>query len=204
MPVAVDRAQLDVGSRAELRRWLEENHESSPGVWFVRWKKGRPRHVPYGDIAEEALCFGWIDSQARPLDDDRSLILLTPRRPNSKWSKVNKERIERLEAAGQMHPAGLATVDQAKASGTWNALDDVDALVEPPDLTEALDRNPAARHTWDGFPPSAKRAILTWILSAKRPETRAKRRRGGRGRGRRGPEGQRVAPARDLRSGRPT
>jgi uncharacterized protein YdeI (YjbR/CyaY-like superfamily) len=171
----VDRPQLDVASRAELRRWLDENHESSSGVWFVRWKKGRPRHVPYGDIAEEALCFGWIDSQARPLDDDRSLILLTPRRPTSMWSKVNKERIERLEASGQMRPAGRAAVDGAKVSGTWSALDDIDALVEPPDLTEALDGNAAAREAWDGFPPSAKRAILAWILSAKRPETRAKR-----------------------------
>jgi uncharacterized protein YdeI (YjbR/CyaY-like superfamily) len=170
-----DREHLDVGSRAELRAWLAANHQTSDGVWFVRWKKGTDRHVPYEDVAQEALCFGWIDGQARPLDEDSSLILLTPRRPTSGWSRVNKNRIELLEAAGLIEPAGHAAIEVARANGSWEALDQVEALVEPDDLTAALDAQPDARREWDAFPPSAKKLLLGWIYSAKRPETRANR-----------------------------
>ena len=142
----------------------------------MTWKKGSGGpHVPYGDVVEEALCFGWVDSLPRKLDDQRSQLLVTPRKPGSRWSKLNRERVERLSAAGRMAPAGLAVVEAAKADGTWTALDAVEALEEPGDLRAALDAEPEARRQWDAFPRSTRRGILEWILAAKRPETRAAR-----------------------------
>ncbi|HEX5366630.1 MAG TPA: YdeI/OmpD-associated family protein [Acidimicrobiales bacterium] len=172
----VDRPQVEVTSRRELRRWLAHRHATSPGIWLVRWKRHvADRHVTYEAVVEEALCFGWVDSQPRALDARRSMLLLTPRRPASRWSAANKARIERLTADGRMAPAGLAAVATARANGAWGALDQVDALAEPEDLAAALDRRAAARRHWDGFPPSTRRAILEWILTARRSETRARR-----------------------------
>ncbi len=107
-------------TRAEWRRWLAANNASSPGVWLVSWKRatGHPA-VGYGESVEEALCFGWIDSLAKTVDGERSRQLFTPRRPRSKWSPSNVERVERLLAAGLMEPAGLAAVEDAKARGAW-------------------------------------------------------------------------------------
>jgi len=142
----------------------------------VTYKKasGGP-YVAYGDIVEEALCFGWVDSVPRKLDAERSQLLVTPRKRGSRWSKANKARIERLTAAGLLAPAGSAAVERAKADGTWTALNAVEALTEPEDLRAALDGDSEARREWDAFPPSTRRGILEWILSAKRPETRARR-----------------------------
>jgi uncharacterized protein YdeI (YjbR/CyaY-like superfamily) len=168
--------RVEVGSRAAWREWLERHHEDAPGVWLVTFKKAAgERHVPYEAVVEEALCFGWVDSKPRRLDDQRSMLLVTPRKPGSGWSRPNKERIERLEAAGLLAPAGRAVVEAAKADGSWTALDDVENLVEPDDLRAALDASPAARREWSAFPRWPRRALLEWIVSAKRPETRAKR-----------------------------
>ncbi len=162
--------------RPSWRAWLGDNHSSATGVWLVTWKKatGRPR-IEYADIVEEALCVGWVDSQARSVDEERSRLLITPRKPGSGWSRPNKERIARLTAEGLMAAAGLAVVEAARAGGSWNALDAVEDGVEPGDLRAALDRDPAARANWDAFPRSTKRAILEWISTAKKPETRGKR-----------------------------
>jgi uncharacterized protein YdeI (YjbR/CyaY-like superfamily) len=173
--VSVRYPQVEVRSREAWRAWLGEHHASEPGVWVVTFKKGRGPHVAYGEVVEEALAFGWIDSKGRKVDEDRSGLLVTPRKPASKWSAANKERIGRLVAAGLMTPAGTAVVEAAKASGTWTALDLVEALVEPDDLRAALDAEPDARRHWDAFPPSARRAILEWIDAARRPATRAGR-----------------------------
>lgn len=163
-------------TRAGWRAWLAVNHATARGVWLVSWKKatGRPR-VEYADGVEEALCFGWVDSLARRIDDERSRLLYTPRTPGSGWSRPNKERVERLRAAGLLEPAGVAVIEAAMADGSWALLDDVENLVEPRELAIALDDAPAARAAWDGFPRSAKRAILEWIAQARRPETRARR-----------------------------
>lgn len=168
--------KVTIESRAQWRRWLGSHHADTPGIWLVTWKKssGRPT-VPYDDIIEEALCVGWVDSRPRSLDADRSQLLVTPRKPGSNWSRLNKQRVERLTAAGRMRPSGLAAVEAAKADGTWTALDDVENLIEPDDLAAALDAVPAARREWDGFPRSTRRAILEWIGSAKTPVTRDKR-----------------------------
>ena len=163
-------------TRAQWRRWLAANHADSPGVWLVSWKSttGKPA-VGYADSVEEGLCFGWIDSLNRTVDDERTEQLFTPRRAGSRWSRSNKERAARLLAAGLIEPAGLAAIEAAKASGAWTALDEVENLVVPDDLAVAFAAHPGAAERWAGFPPSARRAILVWILDAKRPETRAKR-----------------------------
>lgn len=145
-------------------------------MWLVTFKKATgDRHVPYDDVVEEALCCGWVDSQGRLLDDARSQLLMTPRKRGSNWSRKNKQRIDRLLAAGLIAPAGLAAVESAKADGSWTALDAVEDLIEPDDLRAALDADPEARRQWGRFPPSTRRGILEWIGNAKRAPTRGKR-----------------------------
>jgi uncharacterized protein YdeI (YjbR/CyaY-like superfamily) len=163
-------------TRAAWREWLAKHHATSPGVWLVSYKKSSGKVSPsYEDTVEEALCFGWIDSIGRGLDDERTMLRFSPRKPKSAWSKPNKERVARLIDDGRMAPAGLATIEVAKKNGSWNALDAVDAMIVPPDLKAALAANAAASRYFDAFPPSSKKIILGWIGSAKRPETRAKR-----------------------------
>jgi uncharacterized protein YdeI (YjbR/CyaY-like superfamily) len=116
-----DHEQVHLETRAEWRAWLVANHADAPGVWLVSWKRatGRPA-VGYDASVEEALCFGWIDSLAKTIDDERSRQLFTPRRARSRWSQSNRDRVERLTAAGLMAPAGLVAVEAAKAAGTWD------------------------------------------------------------------------------------
>jgi uncharacterized protein YdeI (YjbR/CyaY-like superfamily) len=145
-------------------------------VWLVIWKKesGRP-HVSYDEVVDECLCFGWVDSLPRKLDEQRSMLRISPRNPRSNWSRVNKDRVARLEAAGKMADAGRAMVDLARSSGTWDFLNDVDDLIVPDDLARALDAIPEARRYFDRFPPSSRRGILEWIKTAKTDATRSKR-----------------------------
>jgi uncharacterized protein YdeI (YjbR/CyaY-like superfamily) len=163
-------------TRDEWRAWLAVNHATSTGVWLITAKKatGQPR-VEYDEAVEEALCFGWIDSVARTLDETRSMLRFSPRKPRSGWSRPNKIRIERLTAAGLMTPAGQARIDAAIADGSWTALDAVENLEVPEDLATACAAYPNARANFDAFPRSARRGILEWIVQAKRPETRARR-----------------------------
>lgn len=155
---------------------MEKNHANSDGVWLVTFKKHRgDKYVSYDDIVEVAVCFGWIDSLPRKLDEDRTMLWLSPRKAGSGWSKLNKKRVEKMLAAGLMTPTGLAKVEAAKQDGSWNALDDVETLETPLDLEEELASHTSARENFDAFPPSAKRGILEWIANAKKPETRAKR-----------------------------
>lgn len=163
-------------TRAEWRAWLEANHDTSRGVGLVHWRgaTGRQR-LSYDDIVEEALCFGWIDSRLNRLDDERAVLLMTPRSPRSIWARSNKVRIERLISEGRMTDAGLRIVAIAKANGSWTALDDVEALIVPDDLALALAADERARRHFDAFPPSAKKTILHWIKSARRVETRQRR-----------------------------
>jgi len=163
-------------TRKEWRKWLAKNHDKSPGIWFVYYKKhtGKPV-VSVADAVEEALCFGWIDSLQRRLDDERTKLVFTPRKPKSVWSRINKERIERMIASGAMAEAGLAKIEQAKANGSWNALDDSDNLNVPKDLSAALKKSKPASKNFNGFSDSAKRMILYWLGTAKREETRIAR-----------------------------
>lgn len=168
-------ARVEIASRAALREWLAANHGQTVGIWLVTWKKGDPRHLPYNDIVEEALCFGWVDSLPRKLDTARSMLLVSPRRTGSAWSKPNKDRAARLIRDGLMTSAGLAKIEAAKRSGAWAKLDAVEALKIPGDLAAAFRASPPANTHWQGFPRSVRRGILEWIEQAKRPETRAKR-----------------------------
>jgi uncharacterized protein YdeI (YjbR/CyaY-like superfamily) len=163
-------------TRADWRAWLEQHHLQSEGVWLISYKKvtGRPR-LEYDEAVEEALCFGWIDSKPNKLDDLRSMLWFTPRKPGSGWSRLNKERVERLISAGLMTPAGLEKIEAAQQDGSWHALDAVEALEIPPDLAEALASYSSARQNFEAFPRSIKRGILEWISTAKKAETRAKR-----------------------------
>ncbi len=171
-----DYEHVHLETREQWRRWLAENHASSRGVWLVSWKKasGRPA-VGYDAAVEEALCFGWIDSLAKPVDGERGRQLYTPRRPRSGWSQSNKERVARLTAAGLMEPAGLAAVEAAQANGAWSRLDQAASLVMPADLAAALAARPGAGEGWEAWPPFVRRGSLAWVLEAKRPETRARR-----------------------------
>lgn len=163
-------------SRKEWREWLKANHARSEGVWLVNHKKGtgKPRIV-YEEAVEEALCFGWIDSKPNKLDAERSLLWFAPRKSGTGWSRLNKARVERLIAAGLMAKAGLEKVQSAQRDDSWEALDSVEALKIPADLRKELASRPPARENFDGFPPSVKKGILQWIVTARRPETRAKR-----------------------------
>lgn len=168
--------RVQVESRLEWRAWLEKNHQNESGVWLVIFKKHcGDKYVSYDDIVEEALCFGWVDSRPRKLDEDRSMLWLSPRKAGSGWSKLNKERVERMTAAGLMTPTGLAKIEAAKQDGSWTALDAIEALEIPPDLETALASYDSARQHFEAFPRSVKRSILEWIAAAKKPETRAKR-----------------------------
>lgn len=171
-------AFLDVHplTRDEWRAWLAQHHATAPGVWFVYFKKhtGKPR-VSYDEAVEEALCFGWIDSLPRVLDADRSKLLFTLRKPKSVWSKPNKERIERMIANGLMTKAGLAKIEAAKKDGSWDALNASDNLQIADDLAMAFRKVRAAEKNFQTFPSGVKKAILQWLNSAKRAETRSAR-----------------------------
>ena len=138
-------------------------------------KSSRPDRLAYGDAVEEALCFGWIDSVVRGVDDARYVQLFTPRKAKSTWSRSNKVRVDRLLAEGLMAAAGLASIEVAKANGSWESLDAVEAFVMPEDLATALAALPGAAKRFAAFAPSARKAYLHWISQAVRPETRAKR-----------------------------
>ncbi|MBD2055899.1 YdeI/OmpD-associated family protein [Oculatella sp. FACHB-28] len=163
-------------TRSEWRAWLEQHHTRDKGVWLISYKKatGKPR-FDYEEAVEEALCFGWIDSKGNKLDEERSLLWFAPRKPGTGWSKLNKERVERLIAQNMMMPAGLTKVEAAKQDGSWNALDAIEALEIPPDLETALASYAEAKQNFEAFPRSVKRGILEWVAAAKRPETRTKR-----------------------------
>ncbi len=174
MGAADDAPVLTVRNRVELRAWLEANHATSKAVWLATYKKHHPGYMAYEPQVEELLCWGWIDSVTRALDADRSMILIAPRNPKSAWSAINKAHVERACAAGVMTPAGEAKIAIAVASGQWDFLNDVDALIAPADLLAALG-TAGQRAFWNGIPRSVKRGTLEWIKTAKTPETRRKR-----------------------------
>jgi uncharacterized protein YdeI (YjbR/CyaY-like superfamily) len=163
-------------SRQHWREWLLANHAEQQAVWLVYHKKhtGTPS-LTWSEAVSEALCFGWIDSQAKPIDADTYRQLFSRRKPRSGWSRVNKEKIQQLVAEGQMMPAGLAAIETAQQNGSWALLDEVDALVVPPDLAQALQTNPAAESYFASLSRTDRRNLLQWLVLARRPETRQRR-----------------------------
>jgi uncharacterized protein YdeI (YjbR/CyaY-like superfamily) len=167
---------LELDDRGEWRQWLERNHESAPGVWVVsRRRQEGDTSLDYDAVVEEALCFGWVDSREQPVDDERLMRLVTPRRAGSAWARANKERVERLEGAGLLADAGRRVVERAKDDGSWSRYDSAEALEIPVDLEAALMAVPPAAENFEAFSDAAKRKILRWLLDAKRPATREKR-----------------------------
>jgi uncharacterized protein YdeI (YjbR/CyaY-like superfamily) len=171
-----DAPHVHADDRATWRTWLEANHATARGAWLVTWRArtGRPR-LDYEAAVEEALCFGWVDSTGGRVDDERGRLYFAQRKPRSVWAATNKARVARLAAEGRMAPAGLAAVERARADGSWDVLDGPERLVVPTDLAEALERHPAAAGHFAAFPPSARRMMLAWVATARRPETRAAR-----------------------------
>ncbi|MEH2250058.1 YdeI/OmpD-associated family protein [Nostoc sp.] len=163
-------------SREEWREWLEKNHRTSFGLWLIYYKvkSGKPS-VRYSEAVKEALCFGWIDSKVKSLDEERYMQIFTPRKPKSVWSKLNKQYIEELIEQGLMTITGLEKIAAAKQNGSWNSLDAIEALIIPLDLKQALEANTTAKKYFEAFNNSSKKNILFWVDSAKRPETRLKR-----------------------------
>ena len=164
-------------SDAEWERWLEDNHADSDGVWIKMAKKGTGiDSVRYPEVLDIAICFGWIDARREALDDRYFLQRFTPRRARSRWSRINREKAERLIAEGRMRPAGLAEVERAKADGRWEAAyEGQRSMPVPDDLQRELDARPEAAEFFAGLSSQNRYAILYRLQEAKRPETRARR-----------------------------
>ncbi|NNC78799.1 MAG: hypothetical protein HKN94_01485 [Acidimicrobiales bacterium] len=172
--------KVEIASSDELRAWLLEHHGQSESVWLVTFKKNpetsehEGKFVSRDAVLDELISFGWIDGVRRKIDADRTMQLIGPRRVQH-WAKTYKDRAATLIASGQMHSAGLAAIEESKQNGMWDLMNDVDALIAPDDLCDALDKKPPARDNYEAFPPSTKRNTLRWIKIAKTDATRAKR-----------------------------
>jgi uncharacterized protein YdeI (YjbR/CyaY-like superfamily) len=174
--VSSDLKSFYARDRKAWRTWLQKNHSKSPGVWLIYNKKSSgASRLDYNDAVEEALCFGWIDSTARPIDEKKYMQRFTPRKPKSGWSALNKRRIEKMIQQGLMTKAGLEKIEEAKKSGAWEHLDHIEALQLPEDFKKALERNKKAKTNFENFPQFTKKQFLYRINSAKRPETRKER-----------------------------
>lgn len=163
--------EVDVRTQAQWHKWLAKHHTSSPGAWVVRYKRhSGVECISYEDLVCEALCFGWVDSLVKSLDEDRYVIKVTPRRTASKWSESNRSRWRRLKAAGRLTEAGLAA---APTDYTYAPRPRVPAL--PGYMADALKAHPKAWKSFQSLAPSHRREYVVWICTAKRPETREKR-----------------------------
>ncbi len=164
-------------NRQEWRLWLKENHTSKQSIWLVYYKK--KTNVPsitYSDAVDEALCFGWIDSTTKSQNDESFMQFFCVRKPKSTWSKVNKAKIKLLIDSGLMTQAGLDSIEKAKQNGSWTILDEVEELIIPIDLEKKFKSNPGSKKFFLSLSKSTRKAILQWLVLAKLPETREKRR----------------------------
>ncbi|NMN37649.1 uncharacterized protein YdeI (YjbR/CyaY-like superfamily) [Pedobacter sp. SG918] len=163
-------------TQADWRQWLAENHEKEVSVWLIIYKKDASKgSLPHANAVDEALCYGWIDSLTVKRDEESRYQFFSKRKPKSNWSAINKNKALHMIAQGLMSPAGLQTIEIAKVNGMWDALNDVENLIEPDDLKKEFESNTPAQTHWEKFPRSSKKAILKWISEAKRAETRATR-----------------------------
>ena len=162
--------------RAEWREWLEKNHLSEQSVWLVYYKSStKVASLSWSDAVDEALCFGWIDSTKKTIDKERYMQYFSRRKPNSSWSKINKEKVTNLIQNNRMTKSGYDSIDTAKQNGSWTLLDKVEALVIPEDLKEGFATYTGSLEYFDSLSKSDKKILLYWVFSAKRSETRHKR-----------------------------
>jgi len=161
---------------SQWRNWLQENHQRDQGIWLIQHNKksGKPT-VSWSDAVDEALCFGWIDSLKKKLDTDSSIQYFGKRKLKSTWSKINKQKIEKLTEENRMSQAGLDIIKIAKENGSWEILDSVEELIIPDDLKQELSSRENAHEFFQNLSKSIKKMMLYWVISAKKPETRQKR-----------------------------
>ncbi|MGB1004086.1 MAG: YdeI/OmpD-associated family protein [Salibacteraceae bacterium] len=163
-------------NQEDWRKWLELNHEKESAIWVVFFKKKSPKHnLSWSDSVDEALCFGWIDSTKKTMDNERFKQYFSKRKAKSNWSKVNKDKVKTLIEKGLMKEAGYKSIEVAKENGSWTILDGVEALIIPQDLKKELANFNGAEEYFGRLSKSAKKILLHWVLSAKRIETRKKR-----------------------------
>ncbi|MDX2069012.1 MAG: YdeI/OmpD-associated family protein [Haliscomenobacter sp.] len=163
-------------SRQEWRQWLQENHQSKQSIWLIYYKK--KTNIPsiiWSEAVDEALCFGWIDSTAKPIDEEKYMQFFTRRKPKSVWSKINKDKVNRLIEEDLMMPSGYASIEIAQKNGSWSILDEVEALIIPPDLEKAFAAQPGSKEAFLSLSKSAQKAWLHRLVMAKQAPTREKR-----------------------------
>ena len=162
--------------QGEWREWLSENHEKKEAVWLIFYRKKSPKYnLSWSDSVDEALCFGWIDSTKKTLDEERYIQYFTKRKPKSIWSRVNKDKVDQLIAEGLMQDAGYKSIEVAKSNGAWTMMDSVEALIVPEGLKAEFDKWPGSAEYYESLSKSAKKMLLGWIALAKRKETKQKR-----------------------------
>lgn len=158
------------------RKWLEKNHLSKRSVWLVFYTKAsNKKTITWSNAVEVALCFGWIDSKKIRIDDETSHQFFSKRKPKSTWSKINKEKVQQLIDNGLMTPAGLHVIQTARQNGSWSILDEVEELTIPSDLEKAFRKHKGSKDYFLSLSKSIRKILLSWIVLAKRPETRQKR-----------------------------
>lgn len=167
--------KVEVSSKAELRHWLEQNHQQEESVWLVTYLKAVPeKYLSISEVLDELICFGWIDGIRRKLDERRTMQLISPRRAQH-WAKSYKDRAAKLIAEGKMHAAGLRSIEQSKKVGLWDFMEDVDRLEVPQDLQDELDKVPGASGFFHHINDPSKRFVLRWLKLAKTEKTRRAR-----------------------------
>lgn len=167
--------KVQISSQRELRAWLKKNHKQEQSVWLVTFKKVvLEKYVSRDEVLDELVAFGWIDGVRQSVDETRTMQLISPRKTRP-WAKSYKDRADRLIGENKMHSSGISSVEEAKASGAWNEMNDVDSMLIPNDLLLSLKKHGHALKYFEAFPPSTRRNILRWISSAKTAETRTKR-----------------------------
>lgn len=163
-------------NRQQWREWLHENHDKKQSVWLTHYKmKSSMPTISWSEAVDEALCFGWIDSKAKPIDEEKYMQFFSKRKAISTWSKVNKEKVQKLIDEGSMTQAGSESIEIAKQNGSWTILDEVEALIMPNDLEKEFKIKPGSKEFFLSLSKSVRKSILQWLVLAKKQETRQKR-----------------------------
>ncbi|WP_068943908.1 YdeI/OmpD-associated family protein [Chryseobacterium timonianum] len=176
MEIDLEKKTITINTRQEWREWLMQNHRSVQNIWLIcNTKKSGLPTVSWGELVDEALCFGWIDSTRKTVDSNSFMQLYGKRKIKSIWSKINKEKVQKLIDEGLMQPAGLESIDIAKENGSWTSLDSVEELLIPNDLEHAFTAHAGSKDYFLSLSKTVKKMMLHWVTFAKRPETRKKR-----------------------------
>ena len=171
-----DTEEYCPSDKKDWRKWLELNHKKKNSVWLIFYKKKSPNHnLSWSESVDEALCFGWIDSTTRTIDNEKYKQYFSKRKAKSNWSKVNKNKVKTLISQGLMKEEGYKSIEIAKENGYWTILDEVEELIIPEDLKKELSNHIEGNEYFNSLSNSDKKILLYWVVSAKRKETREKR-----------------------------